>query len=122
MLYFAYFLLPVPVHDLPLGVVVVLVLCHHVRRGDVRVAYLRADDIRAALRLVLDCRRDVIRVLQVQRTLRCTQLAVVLRAQLLDLRRCPQRAVRQRHDICCLLGSLVRGLLTLSSWLLALGS
>ena len=63
MLYFAYFLLPVTVHDLPLGVLVVFLLGEHVRRSDVGIAHLGPDDIRARLRLVFNCRGDVIRIL-----------------------------------------------------------
>ena len=117
MLHFAHFLLPVLVHDLPLGVFVVLVLCEHVRCRDVRVADTGMDDVRAGLRLVLHGRRDVIRVLQVHRTVRLRQLAVVLRAQLLHVSRCPDSAVRLRHIIRRIFRSLVIG-----CWLLAFSS
>ena len=108
VLHLADLLLPVLMHDLPLGVFVVLVLRQHVRRGDVRVAYLCADDIRPAFRLVLHSSGDIIRVGQVQRTLRHGQLTVVLCPELLHFRRCPYSAVRLRHIIRRLFGSYSR--------------
>ena len=89
MLYLADFLLPIPVHQLPLRVLIILVLRQHIRRGHIRVADLRTDDIGTGLRLIFHGCGDIIRVLQVHRTGRCTQCAEVLETQLLHLRRCP---------------------------------
>ena len=105
MLHLADLLLPVLMHQLPLGIMIVLLLRQHVRRGDVRVTYLRADDIRPALRLVLHRRGDVLRVRQVHRTAGLRQLTEVLYAQLLHLCRCPNRTVRLRHHIRRIFGS-----------------
>ena len=65
MLHFAHFLLPVLVHDLPFGIVVVLLLGKHVRRGDIGVTDARMEDVDTRLGLVLHGRGDVIRILQV---------------------------------------------------------
>ena len=72
MLYLADFLLPIPVHQLPLRVLIILVLRQHIRRGDIRVADLRTDDIGTGLRLIFHGCGDIIRVLQVHRTGRGT--------------------------------------------------
>ena len=65
MLHFAHFLLPVLVHDLPLGIVVVLLLGEHVRRGDIGVADACMEHVDTRLRLVFDGRGDIVRILQV---------------------------------------------------------
>ena len=59
------FLLPVFMHDLALGELVVFVLRQHIRRGDVGVSDARVDDVCACLRLILHGGGDVIRILQV---------------------------------------------------------
>ena len=99
MLYFAYFLLPVVVHDLPLGVLVVFLLGEHVRRSDVGIAHLGPDDVRARLRLVFNGRGDVIRILKVHGRHRAGQLAVVLRAELFHVRRSPESTIRLGDEI-----------------------
>ena len=66
MLHLAYFLLPVMVHDLPLGIVVILLLGEHVRGCDVRVAQFGADNVRTCLRPVFNGCGDIIGVLKVQ--------------------------------------------------------
>ena len=93
MLHLADLLLPVPVHQLALSVLVVLVLREHIRRSDVRVAHARAYDIGTRLGLVLDGRGDVRRVLKIERRGRLRQLAVVLRTKLAHLRWRPDGAV-----------------------------
>ena len=65
MLHFAHFLLPVLVHDLPLGIVVVLLLGEHVRRGDIGVADACMEHVYTCLGLVFDGRGDIVRILQV---------------------------------------------------------
>ena len=110
MLHFADLLLPVFMHDLPLRKVVILLLRQHIRRRDIRVTHLRTDDIRARLGLVLNGGGDIIRILQIQRTRRLVQLPVVLRSQLLYVRRCPVTAVRLRHKIRRLFGCHFAGL------------
>ena len=66
MLYFAYLLLPVPMHELAFGITVVFLLRKHVRCCDIGITYLCADDIGARLGLVLYGRGDVGWVVEVQ--------------------------------------------------------
>ena len=66
MLHFAYLLLPVAVHELAFGITVVFLLREHVRRSDIGIAHLGADDIGARLGLVLYGRGDVGWVVEVQ--------------------------------------------------------
>ena len=63
VLHFADLLLPVFMHDLPLRKVVILLLRQHVRRRDIGVPHSRADDIRAAFRLVFYGRGDIVWIL-----------------------------------------------------------
>ena len=66
MLDFSDFLLPVFMHDLSLGVLVIFLLREQVRRSDVRITHARANDVRTCLRLVLHGGGDIVRVVQVK--------------------------------------------------------
>ena len=99
MLHFADFLLPVAMHDLTLGILVVLLLGKHVRRSDIHVAHLGANDVGARFRLVLNGRSDVIRILEIHRRDRLGKFAVILCANLLHVGRRPESAVRLGHEI-----------------------
>ena len=65
MLYLTDLLLPVLMHDLTLRVFVILVLRQHIRRCDIGVTHLRADDIRAVFGLVFNGGTDIARVVKV---------------------------------------------------------
>ena len=99
-------LLPVLMHDLPFGVPVVLVRREHVRRRYIRLTDTRMQHVRTCNGIIFDGRGNVVRILQVHRTLRQRQLLEVLRAELLDLYRRKDRAVRfggQIDFVCWLL-------------------
>ena len=66
MLHLAYFLLPVPVHDLPLGVMVIFVLRQHIRRRDVGLADACVQHVHTCLRLVFHGGGYITRILQIQ--------------------------------------------------------
>ena len=66
MLHLADFLLPVSVHHLSFGIVVIFVLRKQVWRSDIRVAYFRTDDIGSTLWLIFYGCGYIVRVLQVQ--------------------------------------------------------
>ena len=107
VLNFAYFLLPVPVHDLALVVGIVFLLRQHVRCGDIRVADACVHHISARLRVVLHGSNDVARVLQIHRRTRSAPLFVIVRSVLFDQRRSPYSAIARhlRYKIRCLFGS-----------------
>ena len=65
MFYLSDLLLPIAVHQLPFCVLVIFVLRQHIRRGDICVAYLCANDVRARFRLIFHGCGDVTRVVEV---------------------------------------------------------